>query len=83
MLKYSTISSKCCNCKKEEMLEFMKTTDKPFKYTYGFKYRRPTTYLVQISREEAINHLMNDCLCDVEETEKYIDINSYSSNDMW
>lgn len=66
----------------KEIVEYvLKTTKKPFKYTYGFKYRNPTTYMVPITRESALEKLKD--WCDVTEFNDYIDINTYSSNDMW
>ena len=82
MLKYSFMS-KYSNCSKDEILDLVKITNKPCKYTYGFKYRNPTTYEVPISREEAIKTITNDIVIDVTEREDFIDINGYSEMDMW
>lgn len=82
MLKYSFMSS-YSNCSYDEIMNLIKTTDKPFKYTYGLSYRHPTTDHVPMTREDAIKELKSKGFTDVTEHEDYIHINSYSDNDMW
>jgi len=82
MLKYSFMSS-YANCTKEQMLGFMKQTDKPFKFTYGLGYRHPITYKVDMTREDAIKKLLGNGLVDVTEEDDYIHVNEFSDNDMW
>ena len=67
----------------EEIIEFLKTTDKPIKYTYGYKYRKPTTCLKPITLEEAIQIVRSQSLLDVDERDDFIDMNAYDGNDMW
>ena len=81
MMKYSFVS-KYGNCTKEQAIEFVKTTEKPFKYTYGLGYRKPSTHNKPITREEALSH-MGKCMVDMEEHENYVHINRYSEMDMW
>lgn len=81
MMKYSFVS-KYSNCTKEQAIEFVKTTEKPFKYTYGLGYRKPSIHNMPISREDALSH-MGKCMVDMEEYENYVHINRYSEMDMW
>ena len=83
MFKYSFYDSKKYGTTKADAVEFVKHTNKPLKYTYGLKYRRPTTYEVPVSLEEEIDKIENHSLVDVDEREDYVDINAYSDNDMW
>lgn len=81
MMKYSSISGG--NCSKQDIIDFIKTSNKPCKYTYGFKYRGPSTYEVPISASKAIEYINKSYLIDVEERDSFIDVNEYSNNDMW
>lgn len=63
--------------------EFIKNTDKPIKFTYGYKWKGPTTYFKDITKEEALHIARNESLLDVTENERFIDMNAYSGNDMW
>ncbi len=81
MLKYSFMS-RYSNCTKEDAVNFLRTTNKPIKYTYGFEYKHPTTHKVPIDAETAIQN-MNKHWTDVTEYEDYVHVNSYSDNDMW
>jgi len=83
MIKWSFYSKDYCNCTKDEMIEFVKTTTKPFKYTYGLGYRNPTTNHVPITQEQAIKYATGNGMTDVQEYEDYVHINQYSDNDMW
>lgn len=67
----------------EEARELINRTDKELLYTDGFKYRNPTTYLVPITKEKALELVVEGNFVDVTEREDYIDINTYSSNDMY
>lgn len=67
----------------KEIKDFLSATTKPIKYTYGLKYRNPTTYMVHKSLAEALEIVDNEGLLTVNEYEDYIDMNAYSSNDMW
>lgn len=81
MLKYSFMS-KYSNCSKQEAIDLVKITNKPFKYTYGLSYRNPTTHNVPITREKALEY-MEDITVNMTEYEEYVHINRYSSNDLW
>ena len=39
---------------KEILKAFIEKTDKPIRYTYGLKYRNPTTLNVPVSKERAL-----------------------------
>lgn len=60
----------------------LSTTGKRMQYTYGLKYRRPTTYEVPCTREQALS-AFGKGMCDVKEYQDYIDIQEFSGNDMW
>jgi hypothetical protein len=68
---------------KEKLKKFIHETNKPIKYTYGFKYRNPTTCEVLLSKEKALKIADTASLLDAKEKEDYLDLNEYSSNDMW
>lgn len=68
---------------KNKLKEFIKTTDKDIRYTYGFEYRSPTTHKVLIDKERAINITENESFLDAYEFEDYLHLNAYSGNDMW
>lgn len=83
MVDYSFYSHKAPHTStKEEAIELLKTTNKVIKYTFGYKYRHPTTYEVPVSSEEALGYFERNWT-DVKEYEDWIDVNSYSDNDMW
>ena len=67
---------------KDEMIDFLKRTKKPFRYTYGIEYRNPTTNGKPLTRKEAVSMFKRTGM-DVTERETYIDMNDYSDNDMW
>ncbi len=64
-------------------LEAAVATGKPIKYTFGFKYRHPTTYEVPITAEQALEFGKTESFYDVTDMGDWIDFNAYSSNDMW
>lgn len=68
---------------KEELKKFIEGTEKPIRYTYGFKYRNPTTKDVPISKERALQIVLEESLLDATEYEDYLDLNAYSEGDMW
>ena len=68
---------------KEEAIKAIIMSDKPCKYTYGFKYKNPTTYEVPIPKEEAIQIIKDEFYIDIFELEDYFDIIAYGENDMW
>lgn len=83
MVKYSFYTNKNGYVStKDEAIELLKNTNKQIKYTYGFKYRGPTTYEVPITNEEAVK-FFNNHWSDVVEYEDWVDLNSFSDNDMW
>lgn len=66
-----------------ELIEFVKNTEKPIKYTYGLSYRHPTTYKVPVTKERAVEIINTQSLLDADEYEDYLHLNAYSGNDMW
>ena len=68
---------------REKAIKVIKETKKPCLYTYGLRYRNPTTKDVYITKEEAIEIVRKESLLDITEYEDRIDLNAYSSNDMW
>ena len=68
---------------REKAIEIITNSDKPCVYTFGFKYRNPTTRDVPISKEKAIEIIKKESLLDITEYEDKFDLNAYSGNDMW
>lgn len=68
---------------KEELKKFIEKTKKPIRYTYGLKYRNPTTKDVPVSKERALQIVSTENLLDATEYESCLDLNAYSGNDMW
>ena len=64
---------------KDEALELLKTTQKPIKYTSGWKHRGAET--APITRENAIEKLVNGMVT-VTEYSSLVDVNSFSALDM-
>lgn len=63
--------------------DFIEKTDKKILFTYGFKYRNPTTLKVEISKKEAISIVVKESLLDAVEYDDYLDLNAFSGKDMW
>lgn len=68
---------------REKAIKTIVMTKKPCTYTFGLRYRNPTTKDVYITKEEAIEIVKKESLLDIKEYEDRIDLNAYSSNDMW
>lgn len=68
---------------KEILKAFIEKTDKPIRYTYGLKYRNPTTLNVPVSKERALQIVDSQPLLDAKELDDCLDLNAYSDNDMW
>lgn len=68
---------------KQVLKVFIEKTDKPIRYTYGFKYRNPTTRDVPVSKERALKIVDAQSLLDAKELDDVLDLQAYSSNDMW
>ena len=66
-----------------KLINFIETTTKPIRYTYGLGYRHPTTNKKLITKEQAIKIVNTQSLLDADEYEDYLHLNAYSSNDMW
>lgn len=81
MINYSFFSDS--ENSKEEALKLLQTTKKEIRYTYGLKFRNPTTYEVPIDNSKALELFLKNSLNDVVEHENYIDFNQYSSNDLY
>ena len=58
-------------------------TNKKILYTYGLRYRHPSTMDAPISKEKALAILERGGFIDVDENENAISITEYSTNDMW
>ena len=67
----------------KEIREFIKNTNKPLVYTYGYAWKSPTTYRVPIDKEEALKRIEKNGLTDITEEDEVIHINQFSENDMW
>jgi hypothetical protein len=68
---------------REKLKKFIQETEKPIRYTYGLKFRNPTTRDVPVSKEEALKIVDRESLLDATEYRDYLDLNAYSGNDMW
>lgn len=68
---------------KKILKEFIESTEKPIRYTFGFKYRNPTTKNVPISKEKALEIVSKESMLDATELDDCLDLNAYSGNDMW
>lgn len=64
-------------------LENALATNKPIKFTIGFKYKHPTTYEIPIDKESALEFADEYSFYDVEDKGDWIDFNVYTSNDMY
>lgn len=83
LLKYAMMNNKRYgNSSKEQIIEKMVNSDKPIRYTLGFKYRNPTTYEVPIELDEAVK-IFNKGMSDLTEKETYWDLNEFSGNDLF
>ena len=70
------------NLSKKEIVDFLKKTKKPIRYTFGLGYRHPSTYKETVSKKEAVEAFLKHW-SDVIEYDEYVYIQSYSANDMW
>ena len=68
---------------RDRLKAFIKKTDKPIRYTYGLKYRNPTTLNVPVSKERALQIVDSQPMLDAKELDDVLDLQAYSSNDMW
>ena len=68
---------------KDDVIAYVKESDKPCVYTYGFEYRHPTTHRVPLTKDEAIEKIKKNSFVDVTEEKDVIHINAYSDNDMF
>lgn len=83
-LLWSSINNKNGKLKsKEEAIKYINNSKKDIKHTSGFTWRNPTTYKEPIEKEFAINLIKNSNLIDIEETDNFIHLNTFSSSDMW
>ena len=82
---YKTSLTSPSNATKIEVLELLKVTDKPIYYRYGLSYRGAKAK--PITREKAVdiwaNGGPNGGFMDMDEYKDKIELNEYSSNDMW
>lgn len=81
---YKTSLTGSSNATKIEVLELLKVTQKPLYYRFGLAYRGAR--VIPVTREEAIEawlHGRNGGFIDMDEYQDKIEINEYSSNDMW
>lgn len=70
---------------REKAIEVIRQLDADTKilYTIGLSYRNPTTYKTPISAEKAIQILETESWVDFRVYSGYVDINTYTANDMW
>ena len=68
---------------KDRLKAFIKKTDKPIRYTYGFKFRNPTTLNVPVSKEKALDIVDSQSMLNAKELDDVLDLQAFSSNDMW
>lgn len=68
---------------KDRLKAFIEKTDKPIRYTYGLKYRNPTTLNVPVSKERALQIVDSQSMLDAKELDDVLDLQAFSSNDMW
>lgn len=80
MLKMSFFNG---NLNKEKAIKFIQETKKPCVFTAGFKYKNPTIYEVYITKEEAIEKIKTESFLEIKEYENKVDLNAFSSNDMF
>ena len=68
----------------EKAIETILSTDKKILYTYGWKWKNPTTYKVPVTKEEAVEIIKAGHWAHFDLTDKgdYLDLNLYSANDM-
>ena len=60
---------------------FINESEKPLFYRHGFGFRGAEKY--PINKQKAIDIIKTESLLDINEYEKEIVLNTYSSNDMW
>ena len=65
------------------LTDFISTTDKPIRYTYGLSFKNPTTNKVLIGREKALQIVKSEGFLDATEKEDCLYLQAYSANDMW
>lgn len=68
---------------KEKLKEFIRETNKPIRYTYGFKWKNPTTLNVRKTKEQAIKIVDSASMLDATELVDVLDLNAFGGNDMW
>lgn len=68
---------------KDKLKEFIMKTQKKIRYTHGLRFRGPRICDVPIDKDEALIIVDEYALIDANETERFLDINTYSSNDMF
>lgn len=83
-LLWSSINNKNGKLKtKEEAIKYINNSKKDIKHTHGFTFRNPITYKKPIEKELAIDFVKYSDLIDIEETDNFIHLNTFSSGDMW
>ena len=80
MLKMSFYNG-TLNC--EELKKFVRTTEKPIVYTYGYGWKNPTTHKKPVTVSEALEIIDREGFLDATETNEYLHLNAFSANDMW
>lgn len=68
---------------KDEVREYIQKTEKDIVFTEGLGYRNPTTNKAPISKEKALSILKRRGTVDVNEYDKYIEINAFNGNDLF
>ena len=68
---------------RSKLAEFIKTTDKPIVYTFGFEWKNPTIRRVEKTINEALEIVRDESWLEAEEEEEVLHLHGYSENDMW
>lgn len=67
----------------DEIVAFIKATNKPIKYTCGLGYRNPTTKDEPVTKEQILNIILEESTYDIKEYEDFVRVNTFMSGDLW
>lgn len=68
---------------RDEVIEYVKNSPKPFLYTYGFTWKNPTTKHVPVINYMAMDIIKNESYLKVTEHEDFYHLNAFGANDLW
>lgn len=68
---------------RNEIVEYVTNTPKPFLYTYGLLYRNPATKYSPIDNTKAMDIIKNESYLKVTEHEDFYHLNAFGANDLW